>query len=110
MIRCTMLKMELYIPNNQRHFQDLINQSGNGIGRYVFNRNMQGSGIASFFSKLLRAVIPVAKKGISTAAKIAKPHLQKIGGELLNAAQTEAVKHITKSRRKRQRIDKLDHE
>ena len=99
--------MERYTPRNQRHFQQLINQSGNGIDRYIYTRNMHGTGVASFFSKLLTAVIPVAKKGISTAYKIAKPHLKRAATDLVNTGQTELVKHITGKKRKR--IDNLDH-
>ena len=99
--------MELYRPTNQEHFQELIDQSGNGIDRYVYN--MQGAGVGSFFAKLLKTVIPVAKRGIKVAVTAAKPHIKRFGNQLLDTAQDEAINQIEQIRKKR-RLDNLDHE
>ena len=93
--------MEIY--NQTAQSQDLyinaINQNGNGFSmdRYVYGRNMEGAGIGSFFGKILKTVIPMAKQGINTAYKIAKPHLQNFGEDVLSSVQKEATKQINKA-------------
>ena len=105
--------METYYqsPQSQRLIRETIVQSGNGIGRYVYNHSMEGNGVGGFFAKLFKTVLPLARKGINTVVKVAKPHLRNLGNDLVSSAQKEAFKQINKaassSKRKR---DNLDHE
>ena len=109
--------MEIYSnsPQSQKLFKDAINQNGNGftMDRYVYGRNMEGAGIGSFFGKIFKMIMPVAKKGINTAYKIAKPHLQNFGEDVLSSAQQEATRRITEATRKikgKRKSDYLDDE
>lgn len=75
--------LEEYRPDNLARFRHVISQSGGGlsIDRYIYNQS--GHGIGSFFSKLFKMVVPVArsvaKQTINTGTAILKPHLQDIG-------------------------------
>ena len=104
--------MEIYYhtPQSQKLFKDAINQNGDGFSmdRYVYGRNMEGAGIGSFFGKILKMVMPMAKKGINTAYKFAKPHLQNFGEDVLSSVQKEAIKQINEASQKIRRKRKAD--
>ena len=72
--------METYreTPESLLHFQRIFSQHGKGldIDRYIYRQN--GTGLGSFFAKLARFVLPVAK----SAFNIAKPHLQAAATDL----------------------------
>ena len=72
--------METYreTPESLQHYQDIFSQHGKGfdIDRYIYRQN--GTGLGSFFAKLARYVVPVAK----SAFNIAKPHLKAAASEL----------------------------
>ena len=104
-----------YTPQSQKLFKDAINQNGNGFSmdRYVYGRNMEGTGIGSFFGKILKMVMPIAKKGINTAYKIAQPHLQNFGEDVLSSVRREATKRINEATQKirgKRKLDNLEHE
>ena len=88
--------METYRISDKsvQHYTTVFSQNGNGldIDRYIYNQD--GAGIGSFFAKLFRSVLPVAKTAIKTVANIAKPHLQNIGNELVNEGTRFATKQI----------------
>ena len=88
--------METYRISNKsvQHFASVFSQNGKGldIDRYIYNQ--QGAGIGSFFAKLLRSVLPVAKTAINTAATLAKPHLQAIGTQLVKEGTRVATNKL----------------
>ena len=110
--------METYRVSDEsvQHFTTVFSQNGKGldIDRYIYNQ--QGAGIGSFFAKLFRSVLPVAKTAINTVARIAKPHLQKIGTEAANEGRRFATDQIEKfadktiKRITKRKADELDDE
>ena len=76
--------METYRLSNKtaQHFKSTFSQNGKGlnIDRYIYSQ--EGAGVGSFFAKLFRSVLPIAKTAINTGYKIAKPHIQKAGEEV----------------------------
>ena len=72
--------METYreTPESLLHYQKVFSQHGKGldIDRYIYRQN--GTGLGSFFAKIARYVIPIAK----SAFNIAKPHLKDAASEL----------------------------
>ena len=66
--------METYreTPESLLYYQKVFSQNGKGldIDRYIYRQN--GTGKGSFFGKLARFVLPIAK----SAFNVAKPHLQ----------------------------------
>lgn len=80
--------METYrvSPKTIQHYTTVFSQNGKGfdIDRYIYHQ--QGAGIGSFFGKLLRYVLPVAKTAISRTYDIAKPHIQEAGTQLVKGA------------------------
>ena len=108
--------METYRVSNKsvQHYTTVFSQNGKGldIDRYVYNQ--QGAGIGSFFAKLFRTVLPVAKTAIKTVANIAKPHLENIGEELVKEGTRVVTKQIgnisnkSLNKIKKRKVDALD--
>ena len=100
--------METYRISDKsvQHYTTVFSQNGNGldIDRYIYNQD--GAGIGSFFAKLFRSVLPVAKTAIKTVADIAKPHLQNIGNELVGETKRALTKQIANTSGKV--IDKIN--
>ena len=112
------INMETYRVSDEsvQHFTTVFSQNGKGldIDRYIYNQ--QGAGIGSFFAKLFRSVLPVAKTAINTAARIAKPHVQKIASEVIQETQRGLINQIgnignkTIKRINKRKVDELDDE
>ena len=72
--------METYreTPESLLYYKKVFSQHGKGfdIDRYIYRQN--GTGLGSFFAKLARFVLPVAK----SAFNIVKPHLKEAASEL----------------------------
>lgn len=106
--------MEHYRVSEQslRNFESAINQSGGGyhIDKYVYS-NQSGAGIGSFLIRAFRSVLPLAKSVFG----IAKPHLQKLGTDLVQQGTTAATKGIInlsdqtiQKINKKRKVDNLD--
>ena len=65
-------------PESLLYYQKVFSQNGKGldIDRYIYRQN--GTGLGSFFGKLARFVLPIAK----SAFNVAKPHLQAAAADL----------------------------
>ena len=84
--------METFIPS-KAIFEKLLSQQGGSIDRYIF-RYQSGHGLGNFFAKLFRFVKPLA----SAAIKVARPGLEDIGRNLIDAGSKAAVSGIEKLR------------
>ena len=107
------INMETYRVSSKsvQHYKTVFSQNGNGldIDRYIYNQ--QGAGIGSFFAKLFRSVLPVAKTVVNTVGRIAKPHLQEIGTQLVREGTRVAgnkIEELGKATTKRIKKRKLD--
>lgn len=85
--------MESFIPSRSV-FEKLLTQQGGSIDRYIFHQS--GHGLGNFFAKIFRFVKPLA----SAAIKVARPHLESIGKNLVDAGSKAAVSEIEKFRDK----------
>ena len=106
--------MEQYRVNESsvRSFASAINQSGGSytIDKYIYG-NQSGAGIGSFLIRAFKSVLPLAK----SVARIAKPHIQKLGTELLQQGTSAATKGLVnlsdqaiQKINKKRRVDNLD--
>ena len=110
--------METYRVSKKsvQHFATVFSQNGKGldIDRYIYNQ--QGAGIGSFFAKLFRSVLPIAKTAINTATSLAKPHLQAIGSQLVKEGTRVATNKLGElgesalQRINKRKLDELDNE
>ena len=92
--------METYreSPESLLYYRKVFSQHGKGldIDRYIYRQN--GAGLGSFFAKIAKFVLPIAK----TAFNIVKPHAQ--------AALTDLVKEGTRAgvRKAEQSINRIN--
>ena len=76
----------------RKMLQEVISSAQRGRGmrmdRYIYNAPMQGRGIGGIFSKLFRAVMPMAKSTINSLGRVVKPHIKtavkNVGSDLVN--------------------------
>lgn len=106
------INMEVFRADKQNlnEYRSTIVQSGSGgIDRYIYNQD--GEGIASVLGNVFRTVAPLLGKAIKGAARIAGPHLQRAGSDIVTVGSKRALKaisddiskKISTSSRKRQR-------
>ena len=84
---------EIYHPDEESYayFKNALHSD---LGLYHIQR---GGGIGGFFTRLFKTLIPVGKSLVKSGIKIARPHLEKAGKELVIAAGKEATKRIGKA-------------
>lgn len=89
---------------NSSTYRQIMLQHGAGYddGGY-YHYSQEGDGLGSFFSNLLKYAVPVLGRTIKGAARIAKPHLQKAGAELVAAGAKRISKELTNKRKKPRR-------
>ena len=88
--------MEVFNPDylNANWYRSTIIQSGRGsIDRYIYSQN--GEGIASFFGNLFRTVAPILGQAIKGTARLAKPHIQRLGSDIIRTGSKRAIEAIS---------------
>lgn len=95
-------KMEV-ININPSTYRKVILQHGAGTDDDGYYYYQQGEGLGSFFSNILKYALPLVTRTIKGSARIAKPHLQKVGQELVAAGAKRITDQLAKPKRKRRK-------